>query len=849
MAKKYNKTKPSSRLRENAAPVIQQLVIKAPRRRTYDVGDWRAALQAADNGRVKQLFDLYDDILIDGVLSDAMQKRIDAVTNSELTFQSASGEEVDVVMQIMDTPAWETLLSEVMKVRFYGRSGVELNYTGATLSVEPIPAKHIDLTHKSILINDSDDSGIPFEGDDRLLILGRERDFGLLLKAAPYAIYKRGGFGDWSQWIELFGMPQRVGKYNTFDPASRKLLEEAFEKAGSAPYVVIPKEAEVETKESNSGSGTSYDEFRKANNEEMLITILGQTMTTVQGDKGARSLGEVHKEVEEGKNMSDLRFVQRVLNQRVLPWLEARGVPVAGGKFIFPKAVEQLSVADIVQLSGVMDIPQSYLHEKYSIPVPKDGEPIARRQPALMPDGSEFSDNSDDDSAIANSDRSFFRRLWDFFVKAPQVGASGGSLPTKLADFSGDTLDERLMAAVSSGAAPVFSPQLFDFISSDLLNAVRPAFRRRLNSADVSYGYGLRDDAFITALEMNLFHFSAGKTLAEIQELNRVFRESTSYADFQKRASEVCTTFNKTWQRTEYETAVLTAESASNYHRLKAQSHLFPYWKYVTAGDDRVRREHRLLDGVILPYNHKLWDKIFPPNGWKCRCRVAAVMRHEAEGVDFREMERRVLDYLGTPEWEMNRAQGWDVNRGKTAEIFSKNQQYIRKFPGKAAKSLLQLYHYDYGLDSIGKRIAASVTPAPVFAGEPAQWFADHPFLEDYMGRRVSLRKKVFDFHTTGSHSDRVPLLDCVTETLRNPDEVWLNDYKKGTGDFTNLNFIKFYDGMAMNVICEVRNGEVYEVTTWFPVRTDPRKGASSKSARRDDPKWKYRRGLLIKKS
>lgn len=217
MAKKYNKTKPSSRPRENAAAVIQQLVIKAPRRRTYDVGDWRAALQAADNGRVKQLFDLYDDILIDGVLSDAMQKRIDAVTNSELTFQSASGEEVDAVAQIMDTPAWETLLSEVMKVRFYGRSGVELNYTGATLSVEPIPAKHIDLVHRSILINDSDDSGIPFEGDDRLLILGRERDFGLLLKAAPYAIYKRGGFGDWSQWIELFGMPQRVGKYNTFD--------------------------------------------------------------------------------------------------------------------------------------------------------------------------------------------------------------------------------------------------------------------------------------------------------------------------------------------------------------------------------------------------------------------------------------------------------------------------------------------------------------------------------------------------------------------------------------------------------------------------------------------------------
>jgi len=51
--------------------------------------------------------------------------------------------------------------------------------------------------------------------------LGHERNYGLLLKATPFAIYKRGGFGDWSQWIELFGMPQRIGKYNTYDPESR----------------------------------------------------------------------------------------------------------------------------------------------------------------------------------------------------------------------------------------------------------------------------------------------------------------------------------------------------------------------------------------------------------------------------------------------------------------------------------------------------------------------------------------------------------------------------------------------------------------------------------------------------
>lgn len=840
-----NKNRKTSAAGNNEPLVIQQLVVKAPRRRTYDVGDWRAALQAADNGRVKQLYDLYDDIMIDAVLSDAVQKRIDAVTNSELTFQDAGGGEVPEIAGLIDTTAWETLLAEIAKTRIFGRSGVEFCFADG-FSVEPIPPKHINLSRQEILIEDYDDSGIPYSGDDHILVLGKERDFGLLLKAAPYAIYKRGGFGDWSQWIELFGMPQRVGKYNTYDPASRKLLEEAFEKAGSAPYVIIPNEAEVETRDTNSGSGTSYDEFRKANNEEILIAILGQTMTTVQGDKGAKSLGEVHKEVEEGKNRSDLRFVQRVLNQHVLPMLEARGYPVKGGRFVFPQAVEQLSVPDIVQLSGIMDIPQSYLHEKYSIPVPEEGEPVARR--AISPDitFSTAGDADGPDREINNSDRGLFRRIRDFFVKAPLDGASLGNHPMLLSDPS--SMDDRLINSVASGSSATFSPELFDYISGDLLNAVRSAFRRSMRHADTSYAYGLRDDAFITALEMNLFHFSAAKTLAEVQALNTAFRESSSYADFEKRAREICSTFNRAWQRTEYETAVLTAESASNYHRLKSKTRLFPYWKYVTAGDDRVREEHALLDGVILAANDPRWGRIFPPNGWKCRCRVTPLMRHEAEGVNLKDMQRRVDEYFGTAEWENNRAQGWDSNRGESAEIFNKNQQYIRKFPEKAAKYLGSLYYNDYGLDSIGKKAAAATTPFPVYAGDPGAWFASNNVFEDYMGRKLILKEKVFKFHTTGSHSHRVPLLGCIREVLKDPDEVWLNNYGKD-GSFNNLNFIKFYDGKVMNVICDVKDGSVYQITTWFEIELNARIKNPSRSSRRIDPRWRYRRGLLLKKS
>ena len=43
--------------------VIHQIVVKAPQRKVYDVGNWRTALSSADNGRTKQLYDLLDDIM------------------------------------------------------------------------------------------------------------------------------------------------------------------------------------------------------------------------------------------------------------------------------------------------------------------------------------------------------------------------------------------------------------------------------------------------------------------------------------------------------------------------------------------------------------------------------------------------------------------------------------------------------------------------------------------------------------------------------------------------------------------------------------------------------------------
>lgn len=826
MKKRINVKKATEQL------VVNQIIVKSPQRKVYDVGDWRNALKSADTGRVKQLYDLFDDILIDGLLADAMDKRIDAVLNSELIFQDKDGREVEEVAVIMDTPDWEELLRQIMYERFYGRCGVELLCTPDTFHVAPIPPKHINLKKRCIIINDSDETGIPYEGDNSLLILGKERNYGLLLKATPYAIYKRGGFGDWSQWVELFGMPQRVGKYNAYDPESRKLLEQAMEEAGSAPYIIIPKEAEVETKSGNNGSGTSYNEFRQACNEEMLITILGQTLTTVQGENGARSLGEVHKEVEEGKNRSDMRFVQRVLNNHVLPMLEARGYPVGGGQFVFPKSAEPLTVSDIVQLSDILPIPQSYLHKKYSIPVPEENEPIARRQPAAFEpiDIEEETEGAataqPTSTAHTLSDHSFVQRLKRFFALAPTMGAT--SISTFLTTLSDDTLDKRIIKRVAEGKASYWDTELFEYISKDLLNAIHTAFKRPLNNAD--FDYSTRDDALTTAMEQNLFHFSAAKTLAEVQQLNQLYRKTKNFEEFTKEAERLCGKFNKAWQKTEYDTALLTAEAAANYQRLKKKCGRYPYWQYVTAGDEKVRDEHKKLDGVTLMHNDPRWDKIYPPNGWKCRCYVVPKLRGEVNDALVEKSQKITDEYMESDEWKDIEATHFDRG-GRREDVFNSNQMYVRKFPEKAAKMMNKLKPADWGLNNSSKQLKHDAKEEFIeYKGEPIDFWNSHKIKDDegnevlpvtdYGGKEWQMSYSSFKYHTSNikkTRGFRKMFLNSIHDVISNPDEVWLNydasEPDKKDNYLNQWHYLKYYKGIAIVCVCKLQNGKMNFLT------------------------------------
>lgn len=317
--------------------------------------------------------------------------------------------------------------------------------------------------------------------------------------------------------------------------------------------------------------------------------------------------------------------------------------------------------------------------------------------------------------------------------------------------------------------------------------------------------------------------------MAQAQELNRLFRQSKDFESFYRSAKLQFEIFNKKWLESEYNTAALTGEAAATYHRLIKQTDLFPYWEYKTVNDDKVRYSHRPLHGLILPANDPRWKKLFPPNDWNCRCYIVPRTKAEVESTDLTVMRERADYYLDSAEFIKAEAQGWGVNRAEAGEVFTANQFYIKKFPGKAAKLLDSLQPSDYGLKQYSQAKKIATEAVPIYKGSAADFYKENKILRDYHNRPIELDKKNFERHTTGRREYRVEYLDGMKAAMLKPDEVWIN----GT-NYDDFVTIKYYKDRTIVVISSIRNGRVYQIDTWFPL------------SEKADVINRYRTGLLI---
>lgn len=139
--------------------------------------------------------------------------------------------------------------------------------------------------------------------------------------------------------------------------------------------------------------------------------------------------------------------------------------------------------------------------------------------------------------------------------------------------------------------------------------------------------------------------------------------------------------------RTIYWANTRTAHAAGEWERTERNKAFLPFLVYVLSTAERKRPEHERLVGIVAPVDDPIWDRLYPPNGWGCQCRVRQITRREAISLGWQEGEPAFV--IVERPWQNKRTgetvmvpegvdPGWDTNPGK-----SRGQNVSRFLHGK----------------------------------------------------------------------------------------------------------------------------------------------------------------------
>lgn len=202
----------------------------------------------------------------------------------------------------------------------------------------------------------------------------------------PY-LFKNYAVGDLAEFLEIYGLPLRLGKYYPGASEDEKsTLLDAVMSIGHDAAGIIPQGMEIDFKEAAKGQSNPYEAMMSWCERSVSKAVLGGTLTTQSdGKSSTNALGKVHNEVRHDLMVSDaIQLGSTFTRDLVYPILalnkggveDRRRLP----RFVFRvREIEDIAVmADALpKLVGAgMKIPVSWAHEHSGIPMPIDDEEV-----------------------------------------------------------------------------------------------------------------------------------------------------------------------------------------------------------------------------------------------------------------------------------------------------------------------------------------------------------------------------------------------------------------------------------------------------------------------------------------
>lgn len=98
--------------------------------------------------------------------------------------------------------------------------------------------------------------------------------------------------------------------------------------------------------------------------------------------------------------------------------------------------------------------------------------------------------------------------------------------------------------------------------------------------------------------------------------------------------------------KTIYLTNLQSAYMAGRYVTMLEAQDTHPYWMYVAIMDDRTRPAHSALHGLVYEASDPVWDTMYPPLDFRCRCRVRPISSERGKKLVLNspKLETQIID-------------------------------------------------------------------------------------------------------------------------------------------------------------------------------------------------------------
>ena len=374
----FDKTKPKAASVTKYIEIPQQL-----QRVRADAQKFQIALQAAESPLYPNrylLYQVYQQIVLDGQVEGGMLQRKSKVLAQKFNILNAAGEIDTKKTKILNNKWFYDFMSLGLDSIFWGYSLIQFSdvvndkFESATLvpRIYVIPERGIVRNNTATVTEGVHYHEKPYS--NWCLGIGDTKNLGILMKLAPYVIWKKNAMFAWSEFAEIFGSPIRLGKTDVRDDVTRKNMENTLKNMSVATWAVMDLNDEIDLAQaSNTDAYQVFNELVERCNTEISKIILGQTGTT--DEKAYSGSSKVHEDVSKIISKQDILNAQFWINDQLLPMMVNLGFDLSGCSFEFDLS-ESVSLVDKAKIDSsfmpYFKFNIEYLEKTYGVEI--DGE-------------------------------------------------------------------------------------------------------------------------------------------------------------------------------------------------------------------------------------------------------------------------------------------------------------------------------------------------------------------------------------------------------------------------------------------------------------------------------------------